>query len=87
MNKLYRVIVTYDTVIYAETEKAAMRKVKLGTGEIDDYPVSVTATPIESDDGLPEKWDTNCLPWGDAPINVTVGEILKGKSRHPNHDT
>lgn len=75
-SRLFRVQVTFDTVIYAEDEKAAKQKVKYGTGEIDDMPVSVLAMPIESSDGLPEGWNTGCLPWGDAPENTTIGEIL-----------
>lgn len=67
---------TFDTVIYAEDEKAAKQKVKYGTGEIDDMPVSVLAMPIESSDGLPAGWNAGCLPWGDAPENTTIGEIL-----------
>lgn len=75
-SRLFRVQVTYDTVIYADDEKVAKQKVKYGTGEIDDMPVSVLAMPIESRDGLPEGWNTGCLPWGDAPENTTIGEIL-----------
>ena len=75
-SRIFRVQVTFDTVIYAEDEKAAKQKVKYGTGEIDDMPVSVLAMPIESRDGLPAGWDTGCLPWGDAPENTTIAEIL-----------
>ena len=75
-SRIFRVQVIFDTVIYAEDEKAAKQKVKYGTGEIDDMPVSVLAMPIESRDGLPAGWDTGCLPWGDAPENTTIGEIL-----------
>jgi hypothetical protein len=53
--------VTFDTVIYAEDEKAAKQVVKYGTGEINDMPVSVLAMPIESRDGLPAGWNTGCL--------------------------
>ena len=75
-SRLFRVQVIFDTVIYAADEKAAKQKVKYGTGEIDDMPVSVIAMPIESRNGLPSGWDTGCLPWGDAPENTTIGEIL-----------
>jgi hypothetical protein len=68
--------VTLDTVIYAADEKAAKQAVKYGTGEIDDMPVSVLAMPIESSDGLPAGWNTGCMPWGNAPENTTIGEIL-----------
>lgn len=80
-SRLFRVQVTFDTVIYAEDEKAARQKVKYGTGEIDDMPVSVIAMPIESRDGLPAGWNTECLPWGDAPLpSQTIGEILNANS-------
>ncbi len=76
-SRLFRVQVTFDTVIYAEDEKVAKQKVKYGTGEIDDMPVSVLATPIESLDGLPAGWNAECLPWGDVPLpSKTIGEIL-----------
>ena len=75
-SRLFRVQVTFDTVIYAEDEKAAKQLVKYGTGEIDDMPVSVLAIPIESKDGLPAGWDAACHPWGDAPENTTIAEIL-----------
>jgi len=80
-SRLFRVQVTFDTVIYAVDEKAAKQVVKYGTGEIDDMPVSVLAMPIESRDGLPAGWDTGCLPWGDAPENTTIGEILNANSQ------
>lgn len=80
-SRLFRVQVTYDTVIYADDEKVAKQKVKYGTGEIDDMPVSVLAMPIESRDGLPEGWNTGCLPWGDAPENTTIGEILNANAK------
>ena len=79
-SRLFRVQVTFDTVIYAEDEKAAKQKVKYGTGEIDDMPVSVLAMPIESSDGLPAGWNTGCLPWGDAPKNTTIGEIINANA-------
>ena len=62
--RLFRVRVTYDTVILAETEKGALRLVKYGTAEIDDMPVESMATPITSEDDLPPGWSSNCLPWG-----------------------
>jgi hypothetical protein len=79
-SRLFRVQVTFDTVIYAEDEKAAKQKVKYGTGDIDDMPVSVLAMPIDSSDGLPAGWNTGCLPWGDAPENTTIGEILNANA-------
>ena len=81
-SRLFRVQVTFDTVIYAADEKAAKQMVKYGTGEIDDMPVSVLAMPIESLDGLPAGWNTGCLPWGDAPENTTIGEILNANAKH-----
>ena len=82
-SRLFRVQVTFDTVIYAADEKAAKQIVKYGTGEIDDMPVSVLAMPIESRDGLPAGWNTGCLPWGDAPENTTIGEILNANETSP----
>lgn len=80
-SRLFRVQVTFDTVIYAEDEKAAKQKVKYGTGEIDDMPVSVIAMPIESRDGLPAGWNTECLPWGDTTLpSRTIGEILNANA-------
>jgi hypothetical protein len=86
LTRLFRVQVTFDTVIYAEDEKAAKQKVRYGTGEIDDTPVSVLAMPIESSDGLPAGWNTESLPWGDAPENTTIGEILNPNEKriHPH---
>ena len=85
-SRLFRVQVTFDTVIYAESEKAAKQKVKYGTGEIDDMPVSVLAMPIESLDGLPAGWNAECLPWGDAPLpSKTIGEILHANAE-PIHN-
>lgn len=80
-SRLFRVQVTFDTVIYAEDEKAAKQLVKYGTGEIDDMPVSVIAMPIKSRDGLPAGWNTACLPWGNAPENTTIGEILNANTK------
>ncbi len=83
-SRLFRVWVTYDTVIYAEDEKAAKQLVKYGMGEIDDMPVSVIAMPIQSRDGLPAGWNTACLPWGNAPENITIGEILNANDQSPD---
>jgi len=81
-SRLFRVQVTFDTVIYAEDEKAAKQQVKYGTGEIDDMPVSVLAMPIESLDGLPAGWNAECLPWGDTPLpSKTIGEVLNANAR------
>lgn len=76
-SRLFRVQVTYDTVIYAEDDAAAKRAVKYGMGDIDDNPTSVLAMPIASRDGLPAGWTVECYPWGDTPLPLkTIGEIL-----------
>ena len=80
-SRLFRVQVTFETVIFAEDEKEAKRKVKYGTGEIDDMPVLVLALPIESKEGLPQGWDTACLPWH-GPENKTIAEILSANNNH-----
>jgi len=77
--RLFRVRVTYDTVILAETEKGALRLVKYGTAEIDDMPVESRATSITSADDLPTGWTPKCLPWGIESLrrNHDIGYFLE----------
>lgn len=75
-SKLFRVKVTYDTVIYAESENEALRHVSYGMGEIDDMPTNTEVSDINKLSDLPSSWGSLCLPWGDMPEGKTISSIL-----------
>ena len=81
MSELFRVTVTYETVILAKSSDEAVRQVKYGMGEIDDYPTIAEARLIKTREELPPGWYDNCLPWGErCPYDRNIGQILAAKN-------
>lgn len=80
---LYKVTVTFEAVVAAESADAAVSMFDSGMGEIDDPPDTIEADKIESLEELPHGWDGNCIPWGERdPINpnTTIRQILEQSS-------
>jgi hypothetical protein len=61
---LFKVRVTFETVVLADSPKEATDLFKFGMGEADDPPSEVCCAPIKSKDQLPKGWCGRCLPWG-----------------------
>ena len=80
-SRLFRVKVTYETVIYAESESEAVKHVSYGTGEIDDTPINTEVSDINKLSDLPSPWDGLCLPWGDTPEGKTISNILLERNK------
>lgn len=75
--KLYKVRVTFETVIAANNEEEAERKVQYGMSEIDDEPDTWESSEIKSLSDLPYCWNGDCIPWSNDDIrDKTVAEIL-----------
>jgi hypothetical protein len=76
VTRLFRVKVTYETVIYAESEEEALGHVTYGMSEIDDTPQEVKASPINDISDLPGTWSEKCLPWGNTLEDKNIAKIL-----------
>jgi hypothetical protein len=80
-SQLFRVKVTYDTVIRAESEEEARREVQYGMGDIDDAPTEIEIKLIKTLKDLPPVWGEKCLPWGERdPYDRNIGQILSANS-------
>jgi hypothetical protein len=75
---LYKVHLTYETVIRAESREAAEKEAEYAMRhEIDDEPLSVDASEINDVNDLPHGWNPQCRPWGERdPYDRTIGQIL-----------
>lgn len=82
---LYKVTVTFEAVVAAESGDAAVSMFDSGMGEIDDPPDTIEADKIESLEELPHGWDGNCIPWGNRDkfpgVNATIRQILEKSSK------
>ena len=76
MKKIFKVLVEYETVIYAADAKEAEEEAKYVVDYMDEEPIMVSAEEILSVDDLPEPWDKDCIPWN-SERDLTVNEILK----------
>lgn len=73
--KIFRVKVTYETVIRAESQTDTERYADRIIRDSDETPTEVDADMISSISELPDGWDQNCLPW---ETGVTNGDIALG---------
>jgi len=81
-SQLFRVKVTYDTVIRAVSEDEAKREVRYGMGDIDDMPTSIQVGIITNAKNLPPGWDGKCRPWGQTdPHERTIEQILSANAK------
>lgn len=76
--KLYKVEVTYEIVMLAESREKAEQDAPYIVRNEDDSTPNTDATEIKSESELPCEWDKNCLPFGaiEKPQR-TIGQILE----------
>jgi hypothetical protein len=75
--KLYKVEMTFETVVLAESSQAAEREARYNIGEED--PIECWVSGIRALGDLPDQWDGDCIPWGGGH-NVkqhTIKQILE----------
>ena len=80
--KLFKIEVTYETVILAENLAAAEL---LGPGIIkgtDESENTVWSSEIKTLGDLPPGWDGKCRPWGEEdPFDRTIEKILENPDK------
>lgn len=75
--KIYRVEISYETVIRAASQKDAERQANRILRDSDEEPATVTAVEVTRLPCLPKGWNEDCRPWGDPdPHDKTLREIL-----------
>ena len=75
--KLFKVKVTYETVVLAQDREIADKMFQFGMGEIDDNPTTISSEPISTIEDIPPKWCGKCVPWGDVNLDErTIKEII-----------
>jgi hypothetical protein len=83
--KLYKVRITFETVIRAESPGDAADKAERVIRDNDDPHSEIESDEIRSMDDLPEGWDAKCRPWGERdPYDRTIGEILGQNDQSPS---
>lgn len=80
--KIFRIKVTYETVIRAESQADAERYADRIIRDSDEIPTEVDANMISSISELPDGWDQNCMPW---ETGVTNGDIALGAMLSPEN--
>jgi hypothetical protein len=77
--KIYKVQITYETVIRAASQKDAERDANyIIKNECDSAPTEIIADEISDVHELPCGWDEYCRPWGVTdPHDRALGEILE----------
>jgi hypothetical protein len=74
---IYKVEVTYETVIYATSKTDAERRANyVIRNECDSDPISPRATEVKSLSNLPSGWCGNCIPW-DGRNDRTISEHIR----------
>jgi len=78
MKKLYKVHITYETVILEESQEMAEKAAAyIIRHESDDEPAIVVAEEITKPEDLPDGWNPQCYPWGNGDTGTrTIGEII-----------
>lgn len=78
--KLYKVEVTYEIVMLAESREQAEQDAPYIIRNEDDSTPNADATEITAEAELPGEWDARCLPFGtrEKPER-TIGQILVNK--------
>lgn len=73
--KIFRVKVTYETVIRAQSSAEAEQSADRVIRDSDEDPQEVDAVFITKLSELPDGWDQSCLPW---ETGITNGDIALG---------
>lgn len=75
--KIYRVEITYETVIRASSQEDAERQANRILRDSDEEPATVDAVEVTTLPSLPLGWNGDCRPWGETdPYDRTLREIL-----------
>lgn len=75
--KLYKVRITFETVIRAESPGDAADQAERVIRDGDDVYDEIDASEIRNIDDIPYGWDAGCRPWGETdPMDRSIGEIL-----------
>ena len=79
---LYKVEVTLETVVLAESQLAAELLAEDIVKNEDDTASSVFATEIKDLKDLPAPWDGSCRPWGKTDsFDRTIKDILAAQTK------
>lgn len=80
--KIFRVTVTYETVIRAKSASDAEESANRVIRDSDEDPQEVNAIYITKLSELPDGWDQNCLPWetGRANGDIALGAMLSSEN-------
>lgn len=83
--KIFRIKVTYETVIRAESQADAERYADRIIRDSDEIPTEVDANMISSISELPDGWDQNCMPWETGVTNgdIALGAMLSSENVEP----
>ena len=78
INRLYTVTATATAVVVAPSVSEAEKLFQSGFAEIieDSKPKGYVDDEVRSEDGLPEDWTVDCLPYGPRGNELTIGEFL-----------
>lgn len=83
--KVYRLTVTYETVVRASSEHAAECAANRLIRDSDDEPLESDAVEIAAISELPMGWDGKCRPWGERdPYDRTLEQILGQNETSPS---
>lgn len=74
--KLYKVEVTFETVVLAKDQKEAEHEAMWAVKMEDDEAEDIYATVIQNENDLPHGWDIECCPWGKNKEGYTIKQIL-----------
>ena len=69
--RIYKIKVTYETVIAAACEEEAEINANSIIREADENPKSIKVEAIPTPNDLPKDWSLGCIPWGceeDKPL-------------------
>lgn len=74
--KIYRVKVTYETLICGESCRAVELEANRVIRDSDEVP-EIDAVEITDLSELPDGWNIDCIPWGDGnPQELRLRDIL-----------
>ncbi len=77
MTNLYRVKIGYDIAVVAKDEIDAEKRARweLRERNLESEQAHVTVAPLS--EGMPERWDMNCAPYGDNPDGNSIDWFLE----------
>ncbi len=76
--KLFKVKITYETVILAKSQAEAEQDAPyIVRYDASDDIASVSSEEVKSLSDLPRGWGDRCRPWGERdPLDRTIGQLL-----------